>query len=60
MVLSRGMVALIFVALLLGFGFTTIIIDPLHESNEVPVRIGMSPPDSRLKNADVTVVVVGT
>ena len=60
MVLSRGMVALIFVSLLLGFAFTTIIIDPLHESNEVPVRVGMSPPGSRLGYAGVTVVVVGT
>jgi hypothetical protein len=60
MVLSRGVVALIFVAVLLGFAFTTIIIDPLHESNEIPVRVGMSPPDSRLEYAGVTVVIVGT
>jgi len=60
MVLSRGVLALIFVTLLLGFAFTTIIIDPLHESNEVPVRVGMSSIDSRLDYAGVTVVVVGT
>ena len=60
MVLSRGVVALIFVSLLLGFAFTTIIIDPLHESNEVPVRVGMSPSGSILGYTGVTVVVVGT
>ncbi len=59
-VLSRGMVALAFLILLLGFAFTTIIIDPLHESNEVPVRVGMSPHESRSDYAGVTVVVVGT
>jgi len=60
MVLSRGMVALVFLVLLLGFSFTTIIIDPLHESNEVPVRVGMSPHGSRSEYAGVTVVVVST
>jgi len=60
MVLSRGMVALVFLILLLGFAFTTIIIDPLHESNEVPVRIGMSPHGSGSEYAGVTVVLVST
>ena len=60
MVLSRGMAALVFLVLLLGFAFTTIIIDPLHESNEVPVRVGMSSREYISPYAGLTVVVVST
>ena len=36
-VLSRGIIALLFMALILAFAFSSLIVDPAHEASELPV-----------------------
>ena len=58
-VLSRGIIAFIFVALILVFTFSAVVLDPMHEADEVPVRIGMSRPSPvEWGPSEVNVVVV--
>ena len=58
-VLPRGIIAFIFVALVLVFTFNAVVLDPMHEADEVPVRIGMSRhPLDKWYLSDVNVVVV--
>ena len=47
------------VALVLVFTFNAVVLDPMHEADEVPVRVGMSRhPLDKWYLSDVNVVVV--
>ena len=58
---SRGIVAIIFIVLILGLALNSLVIDPIYETNaEVPVKISMSRgnPGILLEGFDVNVIVV--
>ena len=58
-VLFRGLIALLFMALILSFAFSSLIIDPVQEANELPVKTSMFAKDPTLwMSQDVYVVVV--
>ena len=58
-VLFRGLIALVFMALILSFAFNSLIIDPVQEVNEMPVKTSMFAKDPTWwMSQDVYVVVV--
>ena len=58
-VLFRGLIALVFMALILSFAFNSLIIDPAQEADKLPVKTSMFPNDPTLwMSQDVYVVVV--
>ena len=58
-VLLRGLIALVFMALILSFAFSSLIIDPVQEANELPVKTSMFAKDPTLwMSQDVYVVVI--
>ena len=58
-VLFRGLIALLFMALILSFAFNSLIIDPAQEADELPVKTSMFANDPTLwMSQDVYVVVV--
>ena len=58
-VLFRGLIALVFMALILSFAFNSLIIDPAQEADKLPVTTSMFANDPTLwMSQDVYVVVV--
>ena len=58
-VLFRGMIALLFMALILAFSFNSLVVDPAHEADELPVMTSFSSNDPTLwMSQDVYIVVV--
>ena len=57
---SRGIVAIIFIVLILGLALNSLVIDPIYETNEVPVKTSASRgnPGILLEGFNINVIVV--